>query len=96
MLGSAAPRQRWHTYLGLGLALLTCPCHLPLLLALLAGTALGAWLSQHVLLALLAMSGLFALALLHGSRGLAQGRRQPAMLSSRAGIERIMDNATNE
>ncbi len=37
---------------GLALALVTCPCHLPvtapLLLSLLAGTTLGAYLSTHL------------------------------------------------
>lgn len=38
--------------MGLALALVTCPCHLPvtapLLLGLLAGTALGSYLSTHM------------------------------------------------
>lgn len=28
-------------------ALVTCPCHLPLLLALLAGTSAGAWVARY-------------------------------------------------
>ncbi|WP_448592163.1 broad-spectrum mercury transporter MerE [Thermoflexus hugenholtzii] len=38
--------------LGIALAVVTCPCHLPvtapLLLGLLAGTSLGAYLSTHL------------------------------------------------
>jgi len=33
--------------LGVALALVICPCHLPLWLGLLAGTALGTYLSAH-------------------------------------------------
>jgi mercuric ion transport protein len=29
------------------LALVTCPCHLPLLLVLLAGTSAGAWIGRN-------------------------------------------------
>lgn len=40
-------------------AILTCPCHLPLLLAVFGGTALGGLLTQHTGLALAAMTVLF-------------------------------------
>lgn len=40
-------RQRISGYLFTALAVVSCPCHLPLLLALLAGTTAGATLSQH-------------------------------------------------
>lgn len=40
-------------------AVVTCPCHLPILLAVLAGTTAGAALSEHVGLALVAMTVLF-------------------------------------
>jgi mercuric ion transport protein len=53
-------------FLSLGLAALTCPCHALLLVALLAGTALGGWLSQHLLVVFLAMTGVFILSLLYG------------------------------
>lgn len=48
-------------YLVAGLALVTCPCHIPLFLALLGGTALGAALSDHIVAALIALTGLFVL-----------------------------------
>jgi mercuric ion transport protein len=53
-------------FLSLGLAALTCPCHAPLLVVLLAGTALGGWLSQHLFFVFLAMTGVFILSLLYG------------------------------
>jgi len=61
-----APRRGWKRNASLGLALLTCPCHLPLLLGALAGTALGGWLSRYTLVVFLALLGLFVLALLYG------------------------------
>lgn len=47
----------------LGLAALTCPCHLPLLAALLAGTAQGGFLADNLPLALVAFGSLFGLSL---------------------------------
>ncbi len=75
-------------YLLLGVAFVTCPCHLiltlPLALGLLGGTALGAALAAHTGAVVLAM-GLFSfVALLGGSRLLvgvldgAKGGRGPA------------------
>ena len=52
--------------LSLGLALVTCPCHVPILLGLLAGTVLGAWLRPYMLVAFLTMSGVFVLTLYYG------------------------------
>lgn len=43
------------------LAVLTCPCHLPVLAAVLAGTTAGAFLSEHWVVAALALAGLFIL-----------------------------------
>ncbi len=57
-------------YLFLGLAFLTCPCHLPLLLAVLAGNGLAAALIQYFALAFLALSAVFILSLLFGLRAL--------------------------
>lgn len=63
---AASPRWSWKRYTSLGLAMLTCPCHLPLLLGALAGTALGGWLSQYTPAVFLAMLGVFIVALLYG------------------------------
>ena len=60
------PQRDWKRVLSLGLAIATCPCHVPMFLGLLAGTVLGAWLQQYVLVAFLAMSGVFVLALYYG------------------------------
>lgn len=44
-------------------AALTCPCHLPLLAAVLAGTTAGAFIGEHWGIAAVALTGLFALSL---------------------------------
>ena len=61
-------RQRISAYLFTALALVTCPCHLPILLALLAGTTAGAYLSEHWGIAALALTALFALSLTRAMR----------------------------
>jgi mercuric ion transport protein len=46
-------------YLMGAVAVATCPCHLPILFAVLASTALGAAIGQHTGLAFVASSVLF-------------------------------------
>ena len=46
-------------YLMAAIAVLTCPCHLPILLVVLGGTALGAVVSEHQGLAAIALTVLF-------------------------------------
>ncbi|MBI2155088.1 MAG: mercury resistance protein [Candidatus Rokubacteria bacterium] len=64
-------------YLLLGLAFITCPCHLPLLLAVLAGTGLAGALSQYFGVAFVALSLIFLASLVLGLKavkGSQQGR----------------------
>jgi len=56
-----AARQRIGAYMFAALALVTCPCHLPIWLALLAGTTAGAYLGEHWVIAALGLTTLFAL-----------------------------------
>ena len=56
-------RQRIGSYLFAALALVTCPCHLPIWIAVLAGTTAGAFLSEHWVISALALTGLFVLSL---------------------------------
>lgn len=56
------------------LALLTCPCHLPILAALLAGTALGAVITDHFEVVLALFSVVFLLSLTAALRVLARVR----------------------
>ncbi|MCM8747979.1 hypothetical protein NET02_02335 [Thermomicrobiaceae bacterium CFH 74404] len=58
---------------------LTCPCHLPLYLALLGGTAIGGALAAHQLWLFAAMSLIFTGAI----AGLLRGRLYPAGASRR-------------
>ncbi len=48
-------------YLWGALAVLTCPCHLPILAAVLAGTTAGAFIGAHWGVAAIALTGLFVL-----------------------------------
>ncbi len=50
-------------YLWGGLAVLTCPCHLPILAAVLAGTTAGAFLVEYWVITALGLTGLFLLSL---------------------------------
>ncbi len=74
----APPRKPFKAYLLLGLAAVTCPCHLPLLLAILAGTALAGALSQYLGLAFLALSVIFVPSLFLGLKAL-KGSEQRRM-----------------
>lgn len=54
----------------LGLALFTCPCHLPLLIPLLAGTALGTFFAHNLVITAVGLGLIFATSLFLGLRGL--------------------------
>ncbi|MFU7899054.1 broad-spectrum mercury transporter MerE [Pseudomonas aeruginosa] len=58
----------WRAYAWGVMAALTCPCHLPLLAAVLAGTSAGAALAEHWGIAALALAVLFLLALTRALR----------------------------
>lgn len=57
-------------YLWAGVAVLVCPCHLPLILGALAGSTVGALLSRHWLLGLLGLIALFLLSAAQAWRSL--------------------------
>lgn len=61
-------RRPSRAYLLLGLAALTCPCHLPLLLVILAGTALAGALREHFALAFVVLAVVFVASLVFGLR----------------------------
>jgi mercuric ion transport protein len=56
-------------------ALVTCPCHLLLLIPLLAGTALGAYLAEYQTITFVVLGILFALSLYMGWRKLDQSEK---------------------
>jgi|AATN01.1.fsa_nt_gi mercuric ion transport protein len=67
-------------YLWGGLAVLTCPCHLPILAVVLAGTTAGAFLGEHWVIAALGLTGLFLLSL---SRALRAFREREGVVCGR-------------
>lgn len=69
----STPPLRRKGYLHLAAAL-TCPCHVPIFLAIFGGTALGGFVRENLLLVVLGLTGIFLLAL---SRGLKQWREKP-------------------
>jgi len=67
-------------YLLFGLAFVTCPCHLPILLAVLAGTGLAGALSQYFGLVFLVLSLVFVASLSLGFRSLKEAERKTPSL----------------
>lgn len=65
--------SRWGAYVWGVLAVLTCPCHLPLLVVVLAGTTAGAFISEYWVIAALALTGLFVLSLRRALRAFKEG-----------------------
>lgn len=65
---SPRPIPRWRAYTWSVLAALTCPCHLPLLAAVLAGTTAGAFIGEHWAIAVVGLAGLFFLFLARAIR----------------------------
>jgi mercuric ion transport protein len=61
--GCAAFRAKRGGILWGTLAVITCPCHLPILAVVLSGTALGALLQEHFTLTVVLFSVLFLLSL---------------------------------
>ena len=68
--GCAASRAKRGGILWGTLAVVTCPCHLPILAVVLSGTALGALLKAHFTLTLVLFSALFLLSLWAVTRAL--------------------------
>ena len=58
---TTSPVRGIMTYFVGAIAVLTCPCHLPILLLLLSGTAAGAFLSENLGLAVLVLLPIFLL-----------------------------------
>ncbi len=68
--GCASSRAKSGGILWGTLAVITCPCHLLILAAVLSGTALGALLQEHFTLTLVLFSVLFLLSLWRVTRAL--------------------------
>ena len=78
--GSAVPPKRrlLGGHLLLITAALTCPCHLPILLAILGGTTLAAFVEQHITLVAIGLTGYFLLALIWGLKLIGQRKETQA------------------
>ena len=63
-------------YLHLTIAAVTCPCHVPIYLAIFGGTALGGFLRENLLLFVLGLTGIFLLTLLKGLRLIDAGKAE--------------------
>ena len=64
----AETRKPFTGYLWGTLAVLTCPCHLSILAAVLAGTTAGAFLVEYWVITALGLTGLFLLSLARALR----------------------------
>ena len=69
---STTPRN-FTGYLWTGLAVVACPCHLPLIIGALAGTTAGALLSRHWVLGLVGLIALFLVSAAQAWRKLSGG-----------------------
>ena len=58
--------QRRKGYINLAIAAFTCPCHVPILLVILGGTAFGIVLRDNILLIILGLTPIFLLTLFRG------------------------------
>jgi len=68
--------QRLKGYINLAIAALTCPCHVPIYLAVLGGTALGVYLRDNILLIILGLTGVFLLTLTRGLKLVKKDKEQ--------------------
>ncbi len=60
------PPQIRKGYVNLVIAGLTCPCHVPIILAVLGGTAFGAFLRNNILMLIVTLTAIFFFTLFKG------------------------------
>ncbi len=58
--------QKRKGYLNLAIAALTCPCHIPIYLAILGGTAYGVFLRDNIFLIIAGLAVIFLITLTRG------------------------------
>ena len=68
--------QRRKGYMNLAIAALTCPCHLPIYLAIFGGTALGVFLRDNILLLIFGLAVIFLLTLTRGLKLIKEAKEQ--------------------
>ena len=69
------PRRR-KGYMNLAIAALTCPCHVPVYLAVLGGTAFGVFMKDNIILLILGLTAIFLLTLTRGLRLVKEDKEQ--------------------
>ncbi|MBI3014366.1 MAG: mercury resistance protein [Candidatus Tectomicrobia bacterium] len=73
---AGAERRTFRGYLLLAGAALTCPCHLPVFLILLAGTGVAGFLTQNFWTAFLVLTAVFVFFLRSGLKTLKTARQE--------------------
>ena len=68
--------QKRKGYISLAIAALTCPCHLPIYLAIFGGTALGVFLRDNILLLIFGLAAIFILTLTRGLKLIKEDKEQ--------------------
>ncbi len=68
--------QRRKGYINLAIAAFTCPCHIPIFLAILGGTAFGIFLRGNILLIILGLTAIFLITLTRGLKLVNEGKEQ--------------------
>ncbi len=71
-----APSPKSKGYFHLTLAAITCPCHVPIFLAIFGGTALGGVLRENLLVFILGLTGIFLLTLFKGLKLIDAGKAE--------------------
>lgn len=69
-MNRSAPKKSLAGKALLAAAFFTCPCHLPVYIALLGGSALGGYVTENKILTLAALSAAFGFSLLAGLRAI--------------------------
>ena len=68
--------QRRKGYLNLAIAALTCPCHIPIYLAILGGTAYGVFLRDNIFLIIAGLAVIFLITLSRGLKLVNEDKKQ--------------------
>ena len=68
--------QRRKGYMNLAIAALTCPCHVPVYLAVLGGTAFGVFMKDNIILLILGLTAIFLLTLTRGLKLVKEDKEQ--------------------
>ncbi len=68
--------QKRKGYLNLAIAALTCPCHIPIYLAILGGTAYGVFLRDNIFLIIAGLAVIFLITLTRGLKLIKEDKEQ--------------------